>query len=426
MGHRIWGVGALALSIVVAATLGAAGAARYAAANALRLSAYDAAMVGLTAFHNSLLEVEQHSDQAVYVEEWQVTLQTMSEGLDNLGVGLPGGPAKQAVESYRLSAGLFLDSLAMGLDPDGAAVDERFVAAAEALGMERRQTISVISDTGMRATLVNSVGGVAAGLFLPLVALLGYRAAARRQVSAARQRIGEEADSRLRQDREHLLSGFSHELRTPLTGITGFADLLRSAQVAPDEMAEMVEIIAGEAADLSRKVDDIIVASRSQHGELSYLAVQVDVREAVTDALLSLELVPNDVNIPKQTAVVADPQRLHHVLRNLMFNARQHGGSQLVVSAIADEGTVSIVVADNGDGLDGEGAEAFKGFSAGDRAVVTGSVGLGLFVARSLMEGMGGSLEYLREDGWTRFVARLPEAPPRELRWSDLRGIRNA
>lgn len=419
------GLGIVA-AVITAAVMGAASGTRHTAGYALRLSAIDSTVAALGSVHNSLLEIDGLSEQAVYVEDWQETLQTVTDGLEKLGSGLEDGAARWAVESYRVAAVGYLDGLRMGVQPNFEPVDERFLEANRSLVDERAGIIAVIDDQGMRAVTVNSVGGVLAGLLIPLLALAGYRVAASRQVAGARRRIEEEAKNRLRQDREELLNGLSHELRTPLTGITGFADLLRTAEIPPEEMTEMIGIISAEAADLSRKVDDIMVASRAHYGELSFLRVRIDVSEAITDALMAVDLIPNHIDIPPDTAIVGDPQRLHQVFRNLMINARQHGGSQLVVSAGAVGDTVSVVVADNGEGLETGPEAVFGGFTTGGNAIVSGSIGLGLYVSRSLAEGMGGSLTYRRVDGWTRFVLDLPKAPPREVRWSELRGVRHA
>ena len=109
-------------------------------------------------------------------------------------------------------------------------------------------------------------------------------------------------------------------------------------------------------------------------------------------------------------AVLADRMRLGQVLRNLVSNAAKHGGEEIAVTAYSRGGRAVIEVIDDGPGVADEiGERLFDRYMHRDgAAVVEGSVGLGLAIARSFAEGMGGTLQYLRVDGLTIFEVILP------------------
>jgi two-component system, OmpR family, sensor kinase len=110
--------------------------------------------------------------------------------------------------------------------------------------------------------------------------------------------------------------------------------------------------------------------------------------------------------------VMADRLRLRHILKNLVSNALQHGGPSIVVKSAPIGNTYRIVVADDGPGLDqARLATLFEPYvHSAKAALVTGSLGLGLAVAKQLAEQMGCDLRYQRHNGYTLFVLDLPMA----------------
>lgn len=421
----VWGI-----TVLLAAVLAASAATRTVSDQALALSSHDLALGKLAAIHTSVVDVAQLNEryQVGLVDEatWNGLLDSTRDGLADLFAPRENATGS-AIEAYQAVAGTFVDQISMGVEPSFEAVDLRYRLAAGSLATDRDALVSAVETVAMKAAVFDSVLAALVGLLLPLTVVVGYRIAAQRQLNRARRKVEEDADGRLHRDREDLLAGLSHELRTPLTGITGFADLLGRTEVSETESTEMIGLIAQEAADLSRKLDDIMAAARLRFGSLDFLSVEVDVIEAITDVLIALDGMDAIINVVPDTVAVADPQRLYHALRNLIVNARQHGGPRIEVSAAILAGKVTIEIVDNGRGLDPERVGAsFAGFSLGGNAVISGSVGLGLSVARGLIEGMGGTLSYMRTDGVSRFVVLLPAVTGRNVRWSDLRGLRNA
>jgi signal transduction histidine kinase len=117
----------------------------------------------------------------------------------------------------------------------------------------------------------------------------------------------------------------------------------------------------------------------------------------------------------------ADPTRVRQIVRNLVSNAIKHGGPMVDVYLESDGDRAVLTVSDNGDALDAELEERmFERFvHDGVETLLTGSVGLGLSIARSLARTMGGDIRFVRADGWTNFEVSLPrkegvpiEVPP--------------
>ena len=110
----------------------------------------------------------------------------------------------------------------------------------------------------------------------------------------------------------------------------------------------------------------------------------------------------------------ADPLRLRQIVRNLLTNATRYGGSEIWIEVSEIEDTVVVSVIDDGEGVPVRlEARIFEAYERGHEAEETkpGSVGLGLAVSRRLADLMGGTLEYRRADGTTRFDLVLPAFP---------------
>ena len=116
--------------------------------------------------------------------------------------------------------------------------------------------------------------------------------------------------------------------------------------------------------------------------------------------------------------VRADPLRLRQVIRNLVSNAIRHGGPNVSIDVRSVDEKVILSVIDDGEGVSKElETRLFDRFvHRGHKALLTGSVGLGLSIARSLVEGMDGSISYLRANNHTVFSIILPAANGEEVK----------
>jgi signal transduction histidine kinase len=213
-----------------------------------------------------------------------------------------------------------------------------------------------------------------------------------------------EAVERNERARRNMVSDVAHELRTPLTSIRVQLEAVQDGVVEPD--AKFIASIAEDAAALSHLVDDLQQLSLADAGQLRLELAEVSVAELVERAVSGLEArITRDVN-PELT-VHADARRMVQVIRNLLVNAVAYARSEIAVTAIRAGDSVEIRVSDDGPGVPDEQKERiFDRFYRADasRSRSTGGAGLGLAIARQLVELHGGTIRYERPS----FVVTLP------------------
>jgi signal transduction histidine kinase len=248
------------------------------------------------------------------------------------------------------------------------------------------------------------------------------------RVAGARQRQEHAlvAERRAAEIKTEFVSMVTHELRTPLTNIAGFAMTMRDtwSDLSAEEADEFLRIIVGEAELLANLVEDVLAIPRLEAGRLLVEATDFQLQPAafrITDLIFPAGGDRSaSVALSGRVRVHADPNRVEQILRNLLENARKYGGNEIRVDATRLENEWVIVVADNGSGVPPEHRDrifgAFEQGSGGDARAESG-FGLGLAVARHLVEAMGGRIWY--EPGFpvgADSVFTLPAAADRRQR----------
>jgi signal transduction histidine kinase len=215
-----------------------------------------------------------------------------------------------------------------------------------------------------------------------------------------------------------LLSSLSHELRTPLTAIRGYASTLRQPDLTWDAEStdRFTRSIAREAERMERLVGDLLDSSAIESGILRLQRDWCDL-ELVLEA--AVDLVASDavrVRVADgMEPVWGDHDRLEQVLVNLIENAVTHGASPDGVDVTfrpgGRPGTVEIEVRDHGRGIPrGMTDRIFEPRIRG--ATEVRGVGLGLPIARGIVEAHGGTLDPVPVDRGACFVVTLPTEPP--------------
>jgi len=239
-----------------------------------------------------------------------------------------------------------------------------------------------------------------------LVSLLGRLVATAvqniRAYEAERRRVEELA--RLSQLRADFVSLVSHELRSPMAAVIGAARTLqdRWRMLTAAQRESFLALIGDETARLAELVGDVLDTSRIEAGTFNYRFEEVDLGRVVDEAVEAAALAQQDVPVVASVrgalpAIRGDRTRLRQVLGNLIENAVKYSpeGGEVRVSAAAANGAVRIAVRDAGPGIprDQQG-RIFEKFG---RVDVPGAskpgTGLGLFIARSIAEAHGGSLD---------------------------------
>jgi signal transduction histidine kinase len=221
--------------------------------------------------------------------------------------------------------------------------------------------------------------------------------------------------------RRNMVADVAHELRTPLSNIQGYLEAIRDGVVEPD--ATTIRSLNEQASLLSRLVNELQELSLAEAGELNLVYQAEDIADLVRQAIppwqrqmiakeisLSLEL-PD--NLP---LVNIDWQRINEVLHNLLENAvaHTHRGGTISVAAGTKGKWVEVSVSDTGEGIPAEDLpHIFERFYRVDksRARATGGSGLGLTIARRLVEAHGGAIRVESKLGkGSRFSFTLPVA----------------
>jgi signal transduction histidine kinase len=209
--------------------------------------------------------------------------------------------------------------------------------------------------------------------------------------------------------RQNMVADVAHELRTPLSNVQGYLEAVRDGVIKPD--VETIRSLSEEATLLSRLIDDLQELSLAEAGELKLNCRTGDIAELIKQAVTVArgqavaKGVSVSIDLPdKLPPVNIDSHRISQVLRNLLENAVAHtakGGS--ITVAVKQQGNwVEVSVTDTGEGIPAEDLpNIFERFYRVDksRARATGGSGLGLTIAKRLVEAHGGKIEVQSEPG---------------------------
>jgi signal transduction histidine kinase len=223
--------------------------------------------------------------------------------------------------------------------------------------------------------------------------------------------------------RRELVASVSHDLRTPVTTLRLISEGLEDGIFEPEHVREQLRLISTHVRALGSLIDDLFELSRLEAGEVHWSMEQVLLDQLVHETIeamrphaqaggVAMRAELDDQLIPAR----GNPEQLQRVLFNLIQNAIRHtpaDGSVVVRAQRAPGPAVEIEVADSGDGIDPEVRERiFEPFTQGPSRVAgkTGSAGLGLAIARAIIDAHGGRIWLADNGAGTRIRFSVPAA----------------
>jgi two-component system phosphate regulon sensor histidine kinase PhoR len=206
---------------------------------------------------------------------------------------------------------------------------------------------------------------------------------------------------RLQTVRRDFVANVSHELRTPLASLKAMAETLEAGAIDdPTAARDFVRRMGTEIDDLARLVEELLLIGRLESGQpvvtptLVSAAALLDGARERLGPLAERAHVRLVVDRPEPVPmVVADPERIGQVFANLVHNATKHTptGGEIRLSAAPDGKAVAFTVRDTGDGIAaGDVDRIFERFYKSDRSRADGGSGLGLSIAKHIVEAHGG------------------------------------
>lgn len=221
--------------------------------------------------------------------------------------------------------------------------------------------------------------------------------------------------------RKDFIANASHELRTPLFSLGGFLELLDDEELDQATRLEFLHTMREQVTRLTKLATDLLDLSRLDAGAVAMQREPVDLRAAARPLVREFRglAARNRSSVVMGrggggAVAIADEQRVQQIGRVLVDNAVRHNpeGTHVRVAVEAAGELVSLIVTDDGPGIEpGVREQLFERFARGDRAGGTGS-GLGLAIARELAQRMGGTLTVDSQPGATSFRLDLPADRP--------------
>ena len=220
------------------------------------------------------------------------------------------------------------------------------------------------------------------------------------------------------QARRQMTADVAHDLRTPLSVILGYTEALSDGKLQGSP--EMYDVMYNEAQHLNHLIEDLRILSLADAGELPLTKSPVAPLELLEKTAAAHQVqaqkkgITIKVEAPEALAVIpVDPDRMAQVLGNLTANAIRHTpqGGEIRLTAVSEHGNTLLQVQDNGHGIaTADLPYIFNRFYRGDRSRQhNGESGLGLAIAKSIVEAHGGTIDVTSANGQgSTFTITLP------------------
>ena len=234
-----------------------------------------------------------------------------------------------------------------------------------------------------------------------------------------------EREREIERSKMDLITAVSHDLRTPLTSLIGYLELLKNRVYRNErEHERFVDNTFKKAVQLKNLIHDLFEYTRLTTGDAKLEFGQIDVRELLSQMLAEFQPFAKELGVEVETSLpfmamptVMDPGKMRRAIDNLLINALKFSIKPGVVRVTLDKRLSSVAIQIENDGTPiskEQEALLFERFYKADpsraaQAIQVGS-GLGLSIAKNIVERHGGTLSLVHSSGHYVFVIELPES----------------
>lgn len=236
-----------------------------------------------------------------------------------------------------------------------------------------------------------------------------------------------EKERQIEKSKMDLITGVSHDLRTPLTSIIGYLELLKNKVYHNEQdMERFVDNTYNKALQLKSLIDDLFEYTRLTTSDAKLETGQFDIRELLTQILAEFQPFAKELGVTVETflafkamPIPMDPGKIRRALDNLLMNALKFSVKPGVVRVSLDARSSFVVIKIENEGTPISKEQEkllFERFYKADhsraaQAIQSGS-GLGLSIAKNIVERHGGTLSLIHSSGHYNFIIELPAANP--------------
>ncbi|WP_010651522.1 sensor histidine kinase [Oceanobacillus massiliensis] len=209
------------------------------------------------------------------------------------------------------------------------------------------------------------------------------------------------ADKRLTENElKQAISYISHDIRTPMTSILGYIQFLESDETSPEMRREYTSIVKKSAQRLKILLEDFFELSIIEQVDYPLKMESIKLNELILEVLLGFyeefnqrNLEPSIIIPDNDITITADPSAVRRVIENLVLNAIRHSSGKVTIQLKKGNSSVQLIISNSAAQLSEQDLEhIFNRFYKADQTRTGSGTGLGLPIAKSLMEKMNGRL----------------------------------
>jgi signal transduction histidine kinase len=221
--------------------------------------------------------------------------------------------------------------------------------------------------------------------------------------------------------KSELITNVSHDLKTPLTSIINYVDLLKKEGLSKEEAKGYVGVLDRKSQRLKILIDDLFEASKMASGAVEFNLEKVDVTSLLQQTLAELDEKINDssltfrLKMPKEKVYAKlDGKRTWRVFENLINNVLKYSqpNSRVFIDLIEEDNKIIIIMKNMSSyEMDFDNEEIFERFIRGDKSRNTEGSGLGLSIAKSILEIQNGNLNIEIDGDLFKAIVTIPSFP---------------